>query len=256
MFWAPYWKGDTSSALERSPDASAPKDRRRARRGRGARLGAYRGAAGAQRAGHPARGRRRLLDRLARRRLLRRGQARHARSLRPLADPAADVRPDRFLLRRRRADRRRAPARQARGGPRRPPDRGPADPVRRRRDRDRRGARNLAAARPAGRGDPGVLRAAGRVRAGPDRGPLDVRRRDRQSGAGQRRPRARRRAGDRVQHFERQRRARHGDPGSFRSDGAAAARSTSRQTTRAASSPAGGAERRALRAIRTPPRPA
>ena len=92
--------------------------------------------------------------------------------LRPLAQPAARVRPDRLLLQRRRPDRRRSAARPIAGIDRIDANRGPADPLRRRGDRTRHRARGLAAPRLADRGDARVLRPARRVRAGQDR-PID-----------------------------------------------------------------------------------
>ena len=222
MFRAAYRRNDTEPASGGGTAPPGGENRDRARSGRGARLGPYRRAAGTRRAGLAARCHGRLVDRHAGRRLLRRRQARHARGLRPLLDPAPRARPPGFLFHRQRPHRRRAAAREARGRAWRAPHRGFAGPVRRRRHRDRRRPRDLAPARPAGRRDPRLLCLARRIRAGEDQRTLAVRRRDRQSGSGQRRARARRGAGHRAQHFERPRWSRHRHPGPVRPPGAPA----------------------------------
>ena len=132
-------------------------------------------------------------------------------------------------------------------------NRGSADPVRRRRDRNRRRARDLAQARLPGRCDPRFLRVARGVRAGQGRWALAVRRRDRQSGAGQRRPRAWRRARHRAQHFQRQRRARNGPSGPVRAARSRRRRRTKRRARAAARSRDGGAAERSGPAL-TPTR--
>ena len=132
--------------------------------------------------------------------------------LRPLAQPAAGVRPARLFLQRRRADRRRSAARPVAGVDRRDADRRPAGALRRRGDRTRHRPRGVAAPRLADRRDARLLRPARRVRTGPARPSLADRRRGRQSRAGQRRARARRRARHRAQHRHRRHRPRRDPP--------------------------------------------
>ena len=147
MFRAPYWRSDSEPSLRRrtrSPSEDRRRARGRARRAAG-RISARCGNSDAL--GRHAGGDRRLLDRLAGGRLLRGRKSRHAGGFRPFADQAHRVRPARLFLQRRRPDRRRAAAGEARGGARRNADRGSADPIRRRRDRDRRRPRDLAEAR-------------------------------------------------------------------------------------------------------------
>ncbi len=90
--------------------ALAAEGRRRARRRRRARLGAYRRAARTRGDGPFPDIVVGILDRRGGGRLLRRRPARYARELRPLADQAARFWPSRCFLQRRRADRRRQAA--------------------------------------------------------------------------------------------------------------------------------------------------
>ena len=95
MFRAAYRRND-SEPLPARRTVPAGESGRRAWRGGGARLGPYRRAAGTGRARVQAGCRRRLVDRLAGRRLLRGRAARDAGGLRPFADQEARVRPPRL----------------------------------------------------------------------------------------------------------------------------------------------------------------
>ena len=162
-----------------------------ARRRRGARLGAYRRAAGARRGRHRDQHDRRHLDRRAGRRLLSRRQARRARGIRPQPDQAPHVRPARPASRRQRPVRRHEAHAAHAGAHERPDLRGSRQAVRLRRRRNPHRPRDLAVERLADHRHARLLRAARRVRAGHLQRPRAGRRRAGQSGAGLGLPRLR-----------------------------------------------------------------